>query len=85
MTDHVHTEECAPKPGDLLCIIPGPSHVYKVEPLGELWCFSCRKRLVHEWVLIGDPPDKVSYYDHIWIRRCTGCGHDNTAFPGTIW
>lgn len=72
----------ATRPGELLCIIPGPNHVYRVEPLGELWCFGCRQRTVHEWVLWGDPPEKRSSYDPEWIRRCTRCGLDRTSFPG---
>ena len=91
MTEHVHTEACAPQPGQLLCIIPGPSHEYKREPAGELWCFGCRARLPHDWVLIGDPPpdpndpDTFSYYDPQWVKKCSRCRKDRTSFPGTVW
>jgi hypothetical protein len=66
-------------------MIPGPTHIYRREPAGDHWCFGCRKRLPHEDVLIGDPPGVETYYDHVWQRRCSGCGRDRTRFPGTEW
>lgn len=64
----------------LLCIIPGPTKVLKQEAAGERWCFGCRKRLAHTWVLLGD--EGISYYDPVWVCRCSGCGEDRTRFPG---
>lgn len=66
---------------ELLCVIPGPDKVLRTEPDGDRWCFGCRKRLPHTWVLMGD--SQPSYYDPVWLRRCTVCGHDHTRFPGT--
>lgn len=81
---HEHTEECQPKPGDVLCIIPGPSHVYRSEDGGVRWCFKCRAHLPHVDELMGDPPDVLSYYDPVWVTRCSRCGECHTQFP-TGW
>ena len=68
----------------VLCIIPGPSHIYKTEPDDKpRWCFKCRKRAIHEWQLIGDSLEAVSYYDPQWVLRCPTCHGDHTCFPGT--
>lgn len=65
-------------------ICPGPSVVIRTEPAGERWCFRCRKRLPHTWVLLDDPPERQpSWYEPVWSCRCPGCGGDHTAFPGT--
>lgn len=72
-----------PEGGALLCIIPGPTKVVARQDAGERWCFGCRKRLPHEDVLLDD--EEPSYYEPVWVRRCSGCGKDRTAFPGTIW
>ena len=65
-------------------ITPGPSVVIRSEDAGEHWCFRCRKRLPHTDVLLDDPPERQpSYYDPVWSRRCSRCGEDHTAFPGT--
>lgn len=66
----------------VLCIIPGPTHEYRREADGDHWCFKCRKRLPHDAVLIGDPPDVLTYYENVWTLECSGCGQDNTCFPG---
>lgn len=44
----------------VLCIIPGPSHVYteQADDRPTRWCFTCRKHLPHVWQLIGDPPPR---------------------------
>lgn len=70
--------------GELLCIIPGPDKVLKVEPDDRptRWCFGCRAHLPHKWVLMGD--SKPSYYDPVWILRCPQCNKDRTSFP-TGW
>jgi hypothetical protein len=78
---HVHTEECYPKPGDILCLLPGPTKELKREPAGDLWCFGCRRHLPHDWVLFGD--EEPSYYDPVWVRHCSRCAKDLTAFPGS--
>jgi hypothetical protein len=66
--------------GVVLCIIPGPTVEVKREPAGDLWCFGCRKRLPHEWVLMRDA--EPSYYDPTWHRECSRCHKDRTYFPG---
>ena len=64
-------------------LCPGPSIVIKTEDAGERWCFQCRKRLPHTWVLLDDPPERQpSYYEPVWVCRCSGCGEDHTRFPG---
>jgi len=47
----------------------------------RFWCFSCRKRTVHE--RMGFYPGPESYYGpHFWWE-CPTCQTDNTAFPGS--
>jgi hypothetical protein len=72
-----------PKPGELLCLLPGPTHEYRCEAAGTKWCFKCRARHPHYWVLMGDPPEVMSWYDPHWSCRCANCGEDYTRFPGT--
>jgi len=67
--------------GVVVCGV-GPKHEYARESAGEMWCFGCRKRLPHDEVLTGDPPDMESYYEPVWRRECSGCGRDRTVFPG---
>ena len=67
--------------GDVLCIIPGPTKVLAEEPAGDRWCFGCRKRLPHIDACLADP--EPSYYDPVWVRRCSVCKRDCTRFPGT--
>lgn len=68
----------------ILCIIPGPSAVIATEDAGDRWCFHCRKRLPHTWILLADPPERQpSYYPPVWTCRCSRCGGDYTRFPGT--
>ena len=71
--------------GELLCIIPGPSHEYRRESDGVRWCFGCRKHLPHDLVVLGDPPGELSYYDPIVVRKCSRCGKDRTQFPRGVW
>jgi hypothetical protein len=68
----------------ILCVIPGPAHVYATEPDDKptRWCFTCRKHGPHFWEYIGDPPDVESYYDPQWVIRCLGCGGSDIHFPG---
>lgn len=69
--------------GEVLCIIPGPTKVLAQHPAGDLWCFGCRKRLPHiDTCLVDEEP---SYYEPVWVRECSRCGHDRTAFPGCGW
>lgn len=67
--------------GNVLCFIPGPTKVLRQESAGERWCFGCRKRLPHIDTCLAD--EEPSYYDPIWVRRCTRCKRDCTRFPGT--
>lgn len=72
--------------GDVVCLIPGPSVVLKTEEAGDKWCFKCRQRQPHTWVLLDDPPERQpSYYEPIWVLRCPTCRGDYTAFPRSIW
>lgn len=68
--------------GELVCIIPGPKKELARRSAGERWCFGCRRRLPHDDVLLGD--EEPSYYDPVWVRTCSGCGQDRTAFPGRV-
>lgn len=65
----------------VLTACPGPDRELARHPAGTLWCFSCRKHLPHGHVLYGH--DEPSHVDPVWLRRCSGCGRDRTAFPGT--
>jgi len=67
--------------GELVCIIPGPSVELRRWPIGDLWCFKCRKRLPHDAVVLDDEV-QPSYYDPVLIRQCSRCGEDHTTFPG---
>lgn len=71
--------------GDVLCVIPGPTHEYARRPAGVKWCFGCRKRLPHDDVCWGDPPEVMSYYDPQWFYECPGCKKDRTRFPESLW
>jgi hypothetical protein len=62
----------------ILCIIPGPTKELKRIQGGDCWCFGCRKRLPHEQVLLGD--ELPSYYEPVWVYRCSQCGKDRTRF-----
>lgn len=77
--DHLHVG------GQCVYLMRGPSHEYKREPLGVKWCFRCRAHLPHDWVLIGDPPEIMSYYDPQWVKECSRCEKDYTDFPGSAW
>lgn len=61
-------------------ICPGPSVVIarREDDRPTRWCFRCRKHLVHIRELLDDPPERQpSYYEPIWVRRCSGC-HEAT-------
>jgi hypothetical protein len=68
------------KPGDVVCMIPGPNVELARRPDRIRWCFACRQRTAHDIVVFGDA--EPSYYDPIAIRQCSRCGRDSTAFPG---
>jgi hypothetical protein len=68
---------------NIVCITPGPSHEYARLSVGDKWCFKCRKKLPHDLVRLGDPPDMESYYEPINVLWCSGCCGDYTRFPGT--
>lgn len=54
--------------GELLCIIPGPSHLYATDPdeRETRWCFTCRKHVAHTWELWGDPPPSRFWHFADW-------------------
>lgn len=47
------------------------------------WCFKCRRRLVHEAVLMVAVDGEEDFYGPHWKARCEGCGEDHVRFPGT--
>jgi hypothetical protein len=55
--------------------------VFKREPVGEKWCFRCRARLPHDWIVEGE--DGETYYDPSARFDCSRCHRDYTSFPGT--
>lgn len=60
----------------------GPAMVeVKREDAGEKWCFGCRKRLRHDFVI--SAPAEPSYYGPSARHDCSGCRRDRTCFPGT--
>jgi hypothetical protein len=65
--------------GQVLCVIPGPTKVVRERPVGDKWCFGCRKRLPHTWQLLDY--EEPSYYEPVAVLRCLGCGQDRTRFP----
>ena len=65
--------------GEVTCIIPGPTVELLRRPLGDLWCFGCRKRLPHDYAVYDYA--EPSYYEPICVRRCSRCGKDRTEFP----
>jgi hypothetical protein len=42
------------------------------------WCFACRQHLPHDVVLIGEPPEAMSYYEPNPRYDCTRCHGDHT-------
>lgn len=62
------------------CFIPGPTEVIAERDAGARWCFGCRARLPHTDYCLSDA--LPSYYEPIWVRRCSRCGKDRTDFPG---
>jgi len=52
-------------------------------PIRTFSTIGCRKHLLHTDILLGD--SEPSYYDPVWVRCCSRCGQDRTAFPGAIW
>lgn len=71
--EHVHVG------GQCVNITRGPDTELRRESAGERWCFGCRARLPHDDVLMGD--SEPSYYEPVWIRKCSRCGKDRTSFP----
>lgn len=64
-------------------VCPGPDTLLREGEPEVRWCFGCRAHLVHAWQLWGD--SEPSYYEPIWICRCSRCGRDRTTFPGRGW
>lgn len=83
--DHVHIG------GQCVLLHRGPTEVLRTEDAGVRWCFGCRAHLPHSDVLLADPPGDPddpgtwSYYEPIWVRRCSRCNKDLTTFPGRSW
>lgn len=40
------------------------------------WCFGCRKRTLHRWMVINQ-----EWYEPEAFQECVECGHDRTRFP----
>lgn len=59
---------------------PSSWKVFSRESTGDRWCFGCRTRLPHDWIVEGE--DGLSYYDPTARYDCSGCHRDRTAFPG---
>jgi hypothetical protein len=65
-------------------------HIHRVEtrpykdfPMGEKWCFVCRKRV--EFIqTMHVPIDPMSYYGPHWSVRCPKGHHDGDIFPGYV-
>jgi hypothetical protein len=67
-----------PESGRLLCIIPGPTKELARRDIGERWCFGCRQRLPHVAILLCD--EEPSYYEPVWVWKCSRCHTDRTTF-----
>jgi hypothetical protein len=53
-----------------------PPELVKGQKPAALWCFKCRKRLLHELMVVCG-----SYYDPEFFWNCTRCGESHTDFP----
>ncbi|MBF6411000.1 hypothetical protein [Nocardia farcinica] len=73
--------ECA-HIGNLTICRPSSWTVFSREPVGEKWCFGCRARLPHNWIVEGE--EFPSYYDPVGRWECSRCGRDRTLFPGYV-
>lgn len=51
------------------------------ESVGEKWCFRCRKRLPHDFVVMVE--EEPGYYGPTRKFECSKCKGDFTCFPGT--
>jgi len=52
-----------------------PEFVADAKP-SELWCFKCRKRLMHRLKVVCG-----AYYDPEFFWACDKCGESHTEFP----
>lgn len=59
---------------------PSSWKAFSRQPVGDKWCFGCRKRLPHDWIVEGE--DGESYYAPNARYDCTQCHRDRTLFPG---
>jgi hypothetical protein len=50
------------------------------EPIGDLWCFACRRRTPHDRVVMVER--ELGYYGPTVTRECSRCHKDRTLFPG---
>lgn len=70
--------ECA-RSGNLTVCRPSSWKVFSRTAVGDKWCFGCRERLPHDWVVEGE--DGISYYDPVGRFDCSRCHRDRTTFP----
>jgi hypothetical protein len=66
--------------GSAIC--GGARYVLRTEPddRPDRYCYGERKRQPGTWELRSDTPgDEPSWYEPIWLYRCTGCGQDRRA------
>ena len=61
----------------LIHILRGPDARKDAGPAGNLWCFGCRKRSEHRWIMHYD--SEPSYYDPSFSRECPTCENDCTV------
>lgn len=73
---------CVEIPGGVICL---PRDWVEFARRSDVirWCFRCRARYQHDWVLEGE--SGITYYDPQWSRKCSNCGEDHSLFPGQEW
>ena len=59
-------------------ICPGPSERTVTDRVEAKWCFGCRKRQPHTWVVWSDP--FPSYYEPVGAWECPVHKRDITTF-----
>jgi hypothetical protein len=63
-------------------VLRTPMTEYSRTPMGERWCFRCRKRRNFSWVVLV-PTDSPSYYSPTAHMVCETCREKDTdLFPG---
>jgi hypothetical protein len=61
---------------------PGEVKTLDTKPVGEKWCFVCRKR--REFTDQCRVEAGITYYDPWWTRTCSEGHFDGDLFPGYI-